>query len=105
MVWVGDLLAGAGALYSIAALLVMLPRLRPDPFCASPETAPVSVLKPLCGAEPKLYECLRSFCVQDYPRFQIICGVSDGADPAIGVGVPLISVPKVPVFSLGNSSG
>jgi hypothetical protein len=41
----------------------------------------VTILKPLCGAEHELYECLRSFCDQDYPRFQIVFGVSDGRIP------------------------
>jgi len=48
-------------------------------------TPPVSVLKPLCGAQPWLYETLRSFCDQAYPSFQIVFGVSDPGDPAIDV--------------------
>ena len=49
------------------------------------DAPPVTILKPLCGAEHELYECLRSFCDQAYPRFQIVFGVSDGNDPAIDV--------------------
>jgi ceramide glucosyltransferase len=45
----------------------------------------VTILKPLCGNEHELYECLRSFCDQDYPQFQIVFGVADGADPAAEV--------------------
>jgi ceramide glucosyltransferase len=45
----------------------------------------VTVFKPLCGAEPALYDCLRSLCDQDYPRFQILFGVRDFDDPAVGV--------------------
>lgn len=44
---------------------------------------PVTVLKPLCGAEPHLYECLKSFCNQAYPSYQIVFGVNDADDPAI----------------------
>jgi ceramide glucosyltransferase len=51
----------------------------------SPVTTPVSILKPLCGNEPRLYENLRSFCRQDHPHFQIIFGVKDAADPAVEV--------------------
>jgi ceramide glucosyltransferase len=46
---------------------------------------PVTILKPLCGAEPGLYEHLRSFCRQDYPEFQVVFGVRDRADPAFSV--------------------
>lgn len=46
---------------------------------------PVTVLKPICGPDPNLYENLRSFCRQDYPAYQVVFGVSDAADPAIGI--------------------
>ncbi len=46
---------------------------------------PVSVLKPLYGEEPLLEEALASFCAQDYPAMQIVCGVQDAADPAAAV--------------------
>jgi ceramide glucosyltransferase len=45
----------------------------------------VSVLKPLCGAEPRLYENLRTFCDQRHGRFQLVLGVSSPDDPAIAV--------------------
>lgn len=45
---------------------------------------PVTILKPLHGAEPDLYAQLAGFCRQDYPRpVQIVFGVADAADPAI----------------------
>lgn len=46
---------------------------------------PVSILKPLCGAEPETYQCLRSFCEQDYPRYQIVFGLTDPHDPAVSI--------------------
>jgi len=45
----------------------------------------VSVLKPLCGIQPGLYETLRSFCAQAYPEFQLVFGTNDPADPAVDV--------------------
>ena len=44
---------------------------------------PVSILKPLRGTDPEMYESLRSHCLQDYPEYEIIFGVSDPADPAM----------------------
>src|SRR6202795_2468639 len=44
---------------------------------------PVSILKPLKGTDPKMYEGFRSHCLQDYPEYEIIFGVSDPNDPAI----------------------
>lgn len=54
---------------------------------APPSVAPppVTLLKPLCGAESETYDCLRSFCNQHYPTFQIVFGVADADDPAVAV--------------------
>jgi ceramide glucosyltransferase len=43
----------------------------------------VSVLKPLHGDEPGLYDNLRSFAEQDYPAPQIVLGVTDAEDGAL----------------------
>ena len=52
---------------------------------SGPGGPPVTILKPVCGNEPCLYENLRSFCDQDYPVFQVVFGVRDAFDPAIAV--------------------
>ena len=44
---------------------------------------PVSILKPLKGTDPDIYESFRSHCLQDYPAYEIIFGVSDPDDPAV----------------------
>jgi len=52
---------------------------------------PVTVLKPLCGDEPGLYEHLRSFCRQNYPAYQIVFGTLDPEDPALAVVARLVA--------------
>jgi ceramide glucosyltransferase len=44
---------------------------------------PVSILKPLKGIDPEIYESFRSHCLQDYSQYEIIFGVSDPNDPAV----------------------
>jgi ceramide glucosyltransferase len=51
---------------------------RPTRFLPS-----VSILKPLKGTDPDIYESFRSHCLQDYPEYEIIFGVSDPDDPAV----------------------
>ena len=46
---------------------------------------PVSILKPLRGADSHIYESFRSHCLQDFPQYEIIFGVSEPYDPAIAV--------------------
>ena len=44
---------------------------------------PVSILKPLKGVDPDMFESFRSHCLQDYPQYEIVFGVSDADDPAV----------------------
>ncbi|HWP64301.1 MAG TPA: bacteriohopanetetrol glucosamine biosynthesis glycosyltransferase HpnI [Candidatus Limnocylindria bacterium] len=46
---------------------------------------PVTVLKPLKGADRELFANLETFCRQDYPTFQIVFGVDTPDDPAAEV--------------------
>jgi ceramide glucosyltransferase len=55
------------------------------------EQPPVSVLKPLHGAEPGLYENLLSFVDQDYPAAQIVFGVRSPTDGALSIARQIIT--------------
>jgi ceramide glucosyltransferase len=52
----------------------------------APYAPEVSLLKPVRGVDFGSYENFVSFCVQEYPEYEILFGVGDPADPA----VPLI---------------
>ena len=83
--WCGIALAASAAAYTVAAALAVRVRLKAHYGVRPGKAPPVTILKPLCGDEHELYECLRSFCDQDYPQLQIVFGVADGADPAADV--------------------
>jgi ceramide glucosyltransferase len=82
--WCGILLAAFAMVYAVIACIAASTRIRSSRF--TPRDLPaVTILKPLCGAEPETYACLRSFCDQAYPKFQIVFGICDSADPALDV--------------------
>jgi ceramide glucosyltransferase len=84
--WLPMALAFGAALYAVVAVIasrVSTVRAAAGERSAAP--TPVSVLKPLCGAEPRLFENLATFCEQTHPCFEVICGVSRSDDPAIAV--------------------
>ena len=80
----GGVIAAASIVYLLLALWRVM-RHRPQAGPRLGPLPPVSVLKPICGAEPGLYDCLLSFCEQDHPQTQLIFGLRDPADPAIPV--------------------
>jgi ceramide glucosyltransferase len=82
--WVGFGLAATAMVYGVIACIAVSMRVRISRL--APRNLPaVTVLKPLCGAEPETYECLRSFCDQVYGEFQVIFGVRDSNDPALAI--------------------
>ncbi|MBR8173920.1 bacteriohopanetetrol glucosamine biosynthesis glycosyltransferase HpnI [Burkholderia cenocepacia] len=81
-------LCSATSLYALFAALAMpflgsWKKIRAVAYSNPPSS--VSVLKPLCGAEPQLFENLATFCEQDHPCFQLIFGVASAHDTAIAV--------------------
>src|SRR5271165_2742442 len=74
--------------------------------CPTQPLPPVSIFKPLKGTDPDIYESFRSHCLQDYPEYEIVFGVSDPDDPAVasvrllqqefpGHAIRLVVVPKI----------
>jgi ceramide glucosyltransferase len=95
----GFVILTLAASYAVLVLLaVLLWQLRSGRRQKPGQLPAVTVLKPLCGAEPGLYDDLRSFCRQDYPQFQIVFGVRDPADPALSVVKQLVAeFPSLPI--------
>ena len=88
-----ELIAVAGTLASIAYYAVCLwsaaeflrtTKAAGEGARFTPEI-PVSILKPLKGTDPEMYESFRSHCLQDYSEYELIFGVNDPADPAVEV--------------------
>jgi ceramide glucosyltransferase len=77
-------LAGIGVVQAlVAARLVAAFAAKP---AATPSARPpVTVLKPLHGNETSLEAALTTLFLQDYPDWQMVFGVQDQDDPAIGV--------------------
>jgi ceramide glucosyltransferase len=83
---IAGLVSIVGCCYLVGATLLV------DRFACTTQSirrksmAGVTILKPLHGAEPGLFENLASFCVQNYPGpVQIVLGAQDPSDDALAV--------------------
>lgn len=57
----------------------------------------ISLLKPLCGADPNLENNLETFFLQDYPEHEILFAVREEADPAVAIARRVMARhPEVP---------
>ena len=77
------LLAGA-VVYSLLAMLAAY-RYLSITCPAGTSSEPISILKPLAGAELDLESNLRTFFEQDYPAFELLFAVREAGDPAVRV--------------------
>ncbi len=93
------LLVTVSTLWSVLGVLALARvRLRKrDPHAGHDRHERVSVLKPLCGVDQALHENLRSFFEQDHPNYELVFGIQDPSDPALGVARALkLQYPQVP---------
>ncbi len=81
--WTLAAIAGIGIAYQLVSLFALWRFFAKAP-ARSRSTEPVTLLKPLHGAEPRLADNLATFLAQEYSGpVQMVCGVRDGADGAV----------------------
>jgi len=98
-------IAGAAYLGAAAACLIAF-ALRP--LETATEFLPtVTILKPIAGLEPELYENLASFCTQDYEEWhQVVLCLHSREDPALAVAERIASdFPSRTAIAIGEAAG
>lgn len=96
LILLGVMTLGGLAYYLLAIDSVRRMRRR-KPLPAAQSLPLVSLIKPLCGADPELEAHLESFFRQDYASFEILFAVRHNSDPAVQVVNELMAkYPDIP---------
>ena len=83
MIWLLLALAYAAAAYQILAIVAALSH-RKRAFPAAHSASPVSILKPVYGADPGFFEAISTHAAQQFQEFEILFGIPHADDPARG---------------------
>jgi ceramide glucosyltransferase len=76
-------LCGGATAYALLAIVSAREFFRQAPPPEPAAFAPISILKPIRGADENAVENFRTFVNQDYPAFQIVFGALDRDDPGL----------------------
>jgi ceramide glucosyltransferase len=82
---IGFIMLAVAAFQTVLTLIAVLVWRRRVDEAGAHALPAVTIMKPLCGAEPQLYEHLRSFCEQDFGQFQVVFGLRETGDPALAI--------------------
>lgn len=101
--WLGIAGVATSTVFAMLAVVSALRFSKRRPAKSSKYLPPVSMMKPLHGAEPDLERHLRTFFEQDYPEFEILFCARSPHDPALGVARRVaLSYPQIPTSFLAS---
>ena len=84
LVWAA-LVSGASIFYCLLCVWLGVQFAAPSSGAQGGRIPPVSILKPIKGPDPDMYEALRSHFLQDYPDYEILFGIPDSNDAAFPI--------------------
>lgn len=97
-------LAGIGAVYYLLSTAALFGCFRGKPLVSSGDFRPrVSVLKPACGVDREAEANFASYLAQDYPNYEVLFGVLEPSDPAVGAVLECIQGNKRASLHIGTT--
>lgn len=85
----------AAGVYQLLAIIAVLRR---KPQSLTPNSVPVSILKPVYGRDPGFYDAIRTQATQQYSGFEILFGIRRQDDPArVDIERLIAEFPALPI--------